>query len=572
MPFIPDKPKVSSFTPSGQSAPAPAAPAKQTTASKHPAGIFGIKNKSNIFTRVAGDAKELAAKASERWQKVLDLVEKTNLKSMNPRDVNSPLNPSHGIQAVGELAGIGNEAIGQGVSTAIGEANRAVSHAMSGVNPSKTAEQIRQENKETGNALTGPVIKGASIALKESPVFTTLQKLHDNLKQKYPETAKDVDAIGNVLMLMSNFAGGEGAASAAEAGGAAGTRALKTGAEAALDTASALKTGAKETMAATAESAKSAVNKASEVGTAIAEKAGPKITPKQAVGQVLQGEEKDVAKGIKALAAVDTKDVKTYADLGKKIKAKVKELSSVVDTHLAQEAAPIPLENLAVKQTSKAGKEISTNYVEEALANLQELYSKIADPVKEADVADLLEKAKTAGLTRQEVNNIARQYGNEFGSKAFGKTGEALTSVNAQKFENIRSGLKDTARQGITGEAAKETDETLSALLRTQELVDNTAKAVTKLKQKIRERGLLEKIGHGAFKALDMFSGGFVRGVVGGMLPRGVGYKTLNAIDLEQFLQSNLKLINKAVESGSDKDIQAVMKKLSKAAKEAPKA
>ena len=148
--------------------------------------------------------------------------------------------------------------------------------------------------------------------------------------------------------------------------------------------------------------------------------------------------------------------------------------------------------------------------------------------------------------------------------KAFGKTGEALTSVNAQRFENTRKALKEVARKGMEGKKAKALDESITDIYRVQDLVKKNAEAVNKLNQKIQERGLLERVGYYASKTLDMATGGSLRGVFGGLLPRGVGYKVMNALDLEKALQRNLEIIQRAIKAG-DPEIIKLLRKVKEA-------
>lgn len=284
-------------------------------------------------------------------------------------------------------------------------------------------------------------------------------------------------------------------------------------------------------------------------------------TPKGAMGQVLQGKTKDIGKGFQALKEVDTTGVKTYQDLGGKINESITRLAGQVDESL-DNSVPIKLNQLKTTAQTTGGKTVSTNYVDRALKQMEELYTKIGDDVTAQNTKELIRKAQTTGLTRFEVNNIARQYGMEFGEKAFGKMGDPLTSVNAKMFEGTRKGLKSVARQGIGGDAAKAADESISSLYRTQKLIKNNIEAVNKLQQKIQERGFLEKVGYNVAKYTDILTGGGLRGVVGGLLPRGVGNKIMNAIDLEKALQRNLEIIQKALKS--DDYAGKLLKKISK--------
>ena len=285
----------------------------------------------------------------------------------------------------------------------------------------------------------------------------------------------------------------------------------------------------------------------------------PKKKVADVVGEIIQGKSKDVEKGVKALSNLDTTNVKTYDELGKVIQKRISSLSKGVDNVLGQDVTPTKLNKLTTETKSTSGKVIKTNYVNRALTDLAELYAKIGDGVKAQNIKDLVSKAKKTGLTKLEVNNIAREYGQEFGSKAFSKLGDPLTSVNAQLFENTRKGLKSVARKGIGSKEAQEIDSVISSMFNTSKLVQKNIEAVNKLQQKISDRGLLEKLGYVVSKTADVVTGGAVRGVIGGILPRGVGNKVFNALDLEKRLADNLKLINKALKGKTDDEIVKIL-------------
>jgi len=289
----------------------------------------------------------------------------------------------------------------------------------------------------------------------------------------------------------------------------------------------------------------------------------PKPTPAKAMGEVLQAKRAITAKEVEAFRHIDLDGVNTFDQLKTRTTDAIGKLSEVVDGHLAKDPTPIPLTKLVTKTTSGSGRVIERNFVSTALDHLKELYAKTADDIGAADIDDLMQKANTTGLTRLEVNDISRLYNAEFGSKAFSKVGEPLTSVNAQAYENIRSGLKDVARQGMGGKEAAATDKVISSLYNVNKLVENNRAAVQRLQQKIAERGLLEKLGHVVAKYGDILSGGTIRGFVGGLLPRGAGYKVMNALDLEQRLSRNLEIIKKALDSGSDDAIIKAVEDLS---------
>lgn len=308
-------------------------------------------------------------------------------------------------------------------------------------------------------------------------------------------------------------------------------------------------------------------NLVSNATSVVKQKAGSVIkSPEKsvvgAVGEVLQGKPDDIAKGIKAFKEIDTTDVKTYADLGNKIDDSITTLSKKVDEELGKDLTKTPLSQLETTLKTKSGNVVRTNYVDTALKQMKELYEKTGDVKAAADIDELITTATKEGLTKQDINNIARVYNTEFGSKAFGKTGDPLTSVNAQLYETVRKGLKGKAREGIGGAEAKAADEAISSLYNTKDLVTKNIDAVNKLQQKIAERGLAEKAGYYLTKYADILTGGTIRGMVGGLLPRGAGYKTLNALDLEERLQKNLEIIKRASEATDEVEINKILSEL----------
>jgi hypothetical protein len=75
----------------------------------------------------------------------------------------------------------------------------------------------------------------------------------------------------------------------------------------------------------------------------------PKKTAIDTVGEVLQGLDKDVKQGVKALSVVDTKGVKTYKDLQEAINAQIKKQSLIVDTYLDLDKTKKLLKDLVIK-------------------------------------------------------------------------------------------------------------------------------------------------------------------------------------------------------------------------------
>jgi len=293
------------------------------------------------------------------------------------------------------------------------------------------------------------------------------------------------------------------------------------------------------------------------------------ISPTPTLGKAL--EEATVAKTAqeipsfqKALSAIDTKDVKTFSDLNTKFKEAIPAISKQVDDELLKDTNVYRIEDLLIPQVTKAGKEIKTDYITRALDGLDDLYTKLGDDVAKADVQDLIAKAKTQGLTRLEVNNLARQYNSEYGSKAFTATGDIKQGFNAEVYESTRKGLKDIARGGLGGEQAKALDSSLSAIYDAQRLAERNANAVQAMKTRIEEKGWVGKGIRGAFDISDLLTGGAVRALRDTVLARGNAQKLQNVLELENKLQKNLEVINKAMKAKTEAQALKILNTLPK--------
>ena len=264
---------------------------------------------------------------------------------------------------------------------------------------------------------------------------------------------------------------------------------------------------------------------------------------------IVQGKKEDIATAQKALAQVDTSGVKTYDDLSHVFSSKIKNISQELDKRL--ENVPVynkPLKISDLETRIKIGDEtVLHNYVTDAIHQLKDLYIKTNNIEKLTKIKQLEQKGNADGLSVKELNDLARLHGQDL--KAFNANGEAATGLSKQAAENTRVGLKTTARD-ISGDPLyKATDEELSNLIKTRDMVDNVSEKVNTLKQKVKERGLGEKIGRMVFKGIDIVSGGALKGFIQSFIPRSAGLKIMNALDLEKDLSKNLQkfdeLLNK---------------------------
>lgn len=270
---------------------------------------------------------------------------------------------------------------------------------------------------------------------------------------------------------------------------------------------------------------------------------------RSAAGKIVQGETSDAAVAARVLPKVDTQGVKTYSDLSSRLQSRITEDLGKVDKEYAASKTRTKLADLKTTVSRESGGVTATakvNYVQEALRNLQELYYKTKDPANEARIRAIVARAKRQGLTAAEINQIAREYGTEFGSKAFSsRTGDPLTSVNAQAYENIRTGVKETARGFLKTDAAKALDKGVGDMIRVKKLVDDMAEKVNKLEQRVTKRNIAEKVGRALGTAVDIATFGGLRAFVARIFPSNVGLKVQNSLDMQAALEGRLELLRK---------------------------
>lgn len=304
-----------------------------------------------------------------------------------------------------------------------------------------------------------------------------------------------------------------------------------------------VKTGAKATVTAGSELlAKRAATKAVQEAKQIDNLAGT----------IVQGTPQDIAKAKKAIASIDIEGVKTYKDLVGAFDEKIKNLSDGLDEVLTTKPEPKLLEDLKVMAKVGEGT-VTHNYVKDALIQLEDLYTKTNNVVAREQISQLAIKANREGLTIKEVNDLARLHGKDL--NAFNANGQAASGLTKQAAENTRTGLKATARDLFNDPLYKEADTEISTLIRTRDLVDNVAVKVNQLQQRIQERGLGAKVGVALGRVINTLGLGTPKGIVEALIPRGQGFKVMNALDLEKALSGNLKKLQDAVGGKTETDI-----------------
>lgn len=438
------------------------------------------------------------------------------------------------------------------------------------INLGKASKTV-QETLDNQIALQGELIKTIRTEQAAGNDTTKLRQALKDLSTTIGETGMNADTILNPNELTNKQVLGDAANLALTATGASALGAAAKGATTTQKIANAAKVGAGFGAAGgAAEALKNDggvadIAKGAAIGAGIggvggaalsatqaavkgvsklSQKIAPSKTLDETVGAILQGQTKDIKSGVRALSSIETSGIKTYDELNTALKNKIPQLASIVDNELTSDIAKT-LDELATTTTSKSGQSVTTNYVTKALNDLRELYTSIGDDVSRVDIEETISKATRDGLTPKEVNDIARVYGSEFGSKAFGKTGEALTGVNAQAFENTRKGLKAVARKDLVSDAAKEADAQMSAIFNTQRLVQRNIEAANKAQQKLKSSGLLEGVGQSVAKFANMLTLGSAKGILKELIPIAGGKTTMNALDIEKALSKNLSALRK---------------------------
>lgn len=281
-------------------------------------------------------------------------------------------------------------------------------------------------------------------------------------------------------------------------------------------------------------------------------KAGAKVlkgskTTESVTKRIIQGSTKDIPLAEKAFKEIDTTGVKTRQELSDRLKTSMETQMNKVDTELGKDTRSLSLDNYTIRVKNNAGQEVKTDVISQSLKHLENFYKKAGDNLSASNINLIKEKAVKEGLTHQEVNNIARMYSEEFGAKAFNKVGDPLTSVNAQMFENTRTGLKQAARGGLGyGEEAKAADRLYSAMNNTKRLIDKGAEGVNKLEGRIKNRNLIQKLSYAGAKLLNTITGGSLKAGVEALGVSNIGNKIDNWIDLERSLTKDLQFIQKA--------------------------
>lgn len=431
---------------------------------------------------------------------------------------------------------VGKQAV-EGIGNTLAGVGKVAYAPLSPLNPldTRTMEQKSETGIEGLNQIIGGVGQTVTSPLAASPTAQTLvslpfEALHDTLSGAFTKMGVDTESQHGKNIVDSAFNG----ILLAVGGGKDIVEKVKTG--------ELTPKAAWEQVKQTPKMAKEIPGMAKETIVDTFSKAQPKDTS-GIVGQILQGKIKDIEAGKRALGNIDASGIKSYEDLSNAFGNKINEVKSALDEHLqaTPEARKLKEYETEIKVGDKSRK---LNYVKAALDQLKELYDSISDPENSLRIESIIDKAKKDGLSLKEANDISREYGTEFGSKAFGKNGEALTSVNARAYENVRKGVKESVRSKTPGNMAANLDKQMSDMIKTKELVDKAKEKANALLQRVKQKGVGAKIGGAVATVADIASGGILKGFVEKLIPRNMELKTLNYLDLQKQLPDMLKKLD----------------------------
>jgi hypothetical protein len=261
---------------------------------------------------------------------------------------------------------------------------------------------------------------------------------------------------------------------------------------------------------------------------------------KKVTGEILQGTPDDIMRGQKILQNPKLKGAKTYQEGVDILDKEVTNLAKKQDTLLSKDITQRKLKDVIV--STKVGDEtVKNNYVKDAIKQLKNYFVSTNDVPNLRKIEQLEEKARTKGITVKEINNIARIHGERL--NAFNASGELSSGLNKQAAENTRSGLKTTVRNLFGGEKSKSIDKQIEDTIRVRKLFTDMSEKVNTLQQRIQERSLGAKTGYLVGKVINTIGLGSPKGIVEALIPRGQGFKVMNALDLEKNLVKNLKIL-----------------------------
>jgi len=266
------------------------------------------------------------------------------------------------------------------------------------------------------------------------------------------------------------------------------------------------------------------------------------------VGKIIQSKTtKDIRTAAKGLDQMDLSKVRSYSDLTDNANNTASALQSQKKNILRSYDDTLhKLDDLKTIIKEK-GVTVRQNFVKNALEQLEDFHIKTNNPAGAELAKRALEKARKTGLTLNEIDDVAIEYGkNISGLKSFTQTGKLKHGISSQAVENIRRGVKKYTRDMMPDDAARVLDEKVSSVLTVRSLADKMQESVQNLANKVDERNLLQKISNKVGKSINVATFGAPRELFNSLfMISDVGGKSRNALALQSMLKSNIKTFTK---------------------------
>lgn len=296
--------------------------------------------------------------------------------------------------------------------------------------------------------------------------------LASQMQLKHPQLARDISSAGSLAMNAPVVAG---VANLAETG-------LKTGAKA-------------------LEGAKNTIKEIPNTLKGAKEAIKPSVTPGEATGEIVQGETADKPMAQRTIQALkNTEGIKTHAQLSKAIDEQIiKPGLKQVDAEFAKDPTPHKIQDFT-QTVGEGDSSVTVNYVQDAIDQLKDYYTKTGDVQGISDMKALESKVNTKGLTHGDINNLAREHGSAL--SGYNPNGQLANGLAKQTAENTRIGLKTTARNGLESPEAKLLDKQVSEAISTKKMIDERVEKVNQESQQHRKVGELPKKFGTAVKAV----------------------------------------------------------------------
>lgn len=210
-------------------------------------------------------------------------------------------------------------------------------------------------------------------------------------------------------------------------------------------------------------------------------------TPEALAGRVTGATGNQVPAATRTLDNIGYEGEKDPKVVLKKINQFIADTSKNIDTRLGASNKTFTATDIQKLNPTS----LKSDYVGTALKNLEEMYGKTANPDAEFRILQLQEKYAKEGLTPKEINDIAREYGQV--KSGFNLNGQPSTSVNKQMYENVRTGVKNTARLTMPDAGTQELDKQISDAITTRDLMTKQVKSVQKAANKVTPPGAIQK-------------------------------------------------------------------------------